>query len=960
MTTLTRADGSRRRRIIEMWFPSAEVSAASQRGWGSSNSEILLMSWFAKRPLAQSRAATLCSLLPWPDTAAEQDRVQAVLREALGTCQDPDWDATSGVAHEHGIIDCARLDRSGGYDAARRDVLALLSDAYGEPSAASTLDPFSGRGLIPLESARYGITAHAMDYSPVATLATRLLTDWPFRDWSQEPPLPFGASSDGGDSGVETAIDPADPLRLVHDIALLHAEVQHRVAERLDDYYPDNADGEKPWGYLWAQVIPCNGCGRRIPLYANNVLRRPRGKDMGASFELVVDGDDWFVEVVDEVTDELPTMRARKGRRGKLAWCPFTDCGHAHELAEHKRLARDNYHDVEMLVVADLQGTTKTYREPTPEDAGAAVAAESALSGLKLDTLPARPDEHIPIGNDHTIRSSNYGAETYGDLAIERQNLLHATIADELATLASEMEGAGLSRQYAAALIGYCGATLARKLKRSTRGARMEVMRSGGVKVGDVFVNESSIAHNYDFFEAGIGTGPGTWDSVSGTPSALDQILLTDGRPVDVQRGSATALPWRDGAMAAVVTDPPYDDMITYSDASDLYWVWLRRALGGHHFDFAMTADVRGVQEKADELIVKGNWSSLAEEHRDPEHYRSGIAQAMREARRVVTADGVVSIVFGSGDPEVWRRLLDAVVDSGLVPVGAWPANTEKGGAAGSANISTTLTLACRPAAAERPSGRVADVDARIRQLVAQRVKDVWDPSGLSLPDQKMAAVGPAMEVVGAYDEVLDITGEPVGLDHFLPVARRAVTQAWNLRFDQHPLEVFDPATRFALEWVRTNGRRVASKDEAGWQLLGDGMDEDVVANVLERVSKGVRFPFSHEVDVEVATTTEQVEIALAMAGAWRAGSLDDCGDVLARARVDADDDLLWTVIAALSSDLPETDDDGATWRQMVQHRAALVAAAGAAASVTDARRAFAAANPSLDLPDTTRQEEAA
>ena len=73
-----------RPRIIERWFPCAEVSAASGSGWGSSNSETLLMSWFAKRPLAQSRAAVLCSLLPWPDDTEEQARVQAVIRESLG------------------------------------------------------------------------------------------------------------------------------------------------------------------------------------------------------------------------------------------------------------------------------------------------------------------------------------------------------------------------------------------------------------------------------------------------------------------------------------------------------------------------------------------------------------------------------------------------------------------------------------------------------------------------------------------------------------------------------------------------------------------------------------------------------------------------------------------------------------------------------------------------------------
>jgi putative DNA methylase len=44
-------------RMIERWFPCAEVSAASKSGWGSGKSEKALFTWFAARPLAQAKAA---------------------------------------------------------------------------------------------------------------------------------------------------------------------------------------------------------------------------------------------------------------------------------------------------------------------------------------------------------------------------------------------------------------------------------------------------------------------------------------------------------------------------------------------------------------------------------------------------------------------------------------------------------------------------------------------------------------------------------------------------------------------------------------------------------------------------------------------------------------------------------------------------------------------------------------
>lgn len=957
-------------RIIERWFPCAEVSAASSSGWGSSNAETLLMSWFAKRPLAQARAAVLCSLLPWPDTVEEQQRVQAVLREALGVCQDPDWYrcrqpdcdqpdcarrshmAPASRPHTYGIVDCARTDRSGGYDAARRDVLGLLTAAYPD-RPARLLDPFAGRGLIPLEAARYGQQAYAIDYSPVAALASRLLIDWPLRDWTAEPPLPFAPPE-----GQQTVWAPDRAGRLAADIETVQAEVQRRVAAQLDGFYPDSPAGGKPWGYLWCQVIPCDRCARPIPLYGSNTLRLPKpGKnDPGCSFVLHTDGGRWQVEVVDGITEQPPTMRARSGSRGKLAWCPFPDCGHGHELAEHKRLVADHYPQVEMLVVADLDGTTKRFRTPTGEEVKAAARAADQLAGLTVNGLPARPDEGLPIGTN-TIMAGLYGAQTYGDLSVDRQNLLHATIAQVISDLAVELRTHGHSADYTAALTGYCSAALPKKLKRSTRGARLEARTAGSTArsyVGDIFVNESSVGFNYDSFETGIGGGPGTWASVSGAPSAIGQLAGTDGRPARVERGSALRLPHRDGALDAVATDPPYEMMIDYSDASDLYYVWLKRALGGSHPDFAMTAHPNGVQEKADELIVKKHHAAL-NDHRTPGFYRAKIAEAFAECRRVVHADGVVSIVFGHGDPDAWRQLLDAVADAGLTLTGAWPANTEKGGQPGSANIQTTLTLACRPAPAGRPDGRVAEVDAEMRRVIARRVQEVWNPSGLSYTDQKMAAAGPALEVVGRYQRVLDKRGQPVDLARYLPLARQAVTDAHNLSFDTLPLDTFDQKTRFALEWVRSHGRRVQPASEARWNRLASDLTEDDTERVLQPAAKGVRLAYAAEANVVPADGLSLFEVALAAAAAWKGGTLADTAAVLRAAKVEGHDPHLWACIRALSQHLPATDTDGAVWASMVRNREALTvgvanAEAVAAATVAQQRRAaeHAARNPGL------------
>lgn len=906
------------------------------------------MSWFAKRPLAQSRAAVLCSLLPWPKEEPEQQRVQAILKEALGICQDPDWYACtkkdcdapdcSRKAHmqqasrEHafGIVDCAKLNPSGGYDAARTDVLRLLKAAYPD-RPAEMLDPFSGRGLIPLEAARYGQKAHAIDYSPVAALASRLLIDWPFRDWSKEPELPFMPID-----GQRRVFNPADPQRLAHDIELVQAEVQRRIEAKLDEFYPNNELGEKPWGYLWAQVIECDGCAREFPLYGSNLLRKPivDRSDPGQSFEVVCDSVSWSIRVIAGITSQLPTMRARGEKRGKLAWCPYSDCGYGHELREHKAKVKKNFNRVEMLVAADLDGTNKVFRIPTSNEIRSAKSASDYLSRVTIGDLPGRPDEGIPIGTDAVV-AGLYGATTFGDLSVDRQNLLNATIAQAISDIGSELDANGCSQDYIAALGGYCASAFVRRLKSSTRGARLKTNLATNQAVDNVFMNESSVGFNYDSFEVGIGGGPSSWKSVAGVPASLLQLLATDGRPAEVQRGSALSVPMSTDSLDAVITDPPYGMYIDYSDASDLFYVWLRRALAGINADFAITSNPKGVQEKTEEIITKRHYNNLGD-HRTPDFYKSNIARAFQECNRVVHPDGVVSIVFGHGDPDAWRQLLDAISDAGLVLTGAWPANTEKGGQAGSANIQTTLTLACRPAPADRPKGRVAEVDAEMRQVIAERVHNVWNPAGLSYVDQKMAASGPALEVVGRYSAVLDKRGQPVDLNRYLPLARQAVTEAHNLSFDSLPLDTFDQKTRFALEWVRSHGRQVQAASEARWNRLASDLEESDTEGVLKDVDKGVRLAFASEAKVEPGEGLSTFEVALAAAHAWKNGTLADAATVIRDSKVEGADPHFWACIRALSQNLPETDRDGAVWTSMVRNREALasgVANAEAAAA---------------------------
>jgi adenine-specific DNA methylase len=65
-------------------------------------------------------------------------------------------------------------------------------------------------------------------------------------------------------------------------------------------------------------------------------------------------------------------------------------------------------------------------------------------------------------------------------------------------------------------------------------------------------------------------------------------------------------------------------------------------------------------------------------------HYDTLITEAFAEARRVVSTDGVVTIVFGHGEPEVWQRLLTAIDAAGLVLTGVGRPRPSKAARSGS------------------------------------------------------------------------------------------------------------------------------------------------------------------------------------------------------------------------------------------------------------------------------------
>ena len=235
------------KRLAEVDFPIAEVSrhAVREKSIRHGHPSTLHL-WWARRPLASSRAMLMALLLPDPcDPHCPAAFKTAARRILLGMHGRPQgWAAA--LESDEGlrriiltfIANFANWDNAA--SPAYLDVSrALVRAAHGEEPPL-VVDPFAGGGSIPLEALRLGCEAFASDLNPVACLILKVMLE----DIPRHGP------------------------GLAEELRRVGGEIKRRAERELADLYPSDADGATPIAYLWARTVRCEApdCGAEIPL----------------------------------------------------------------------------------------------------------------------------------------------------------------------------------------------------------------------------------------------------------------------------------------------------------------------------------------------------------------------------------------------------------------------------------------------------------------------------------------------------------------------------------------------------------------------------------------------------------------------------------------------------------------------------------------------------------------------
>ena len=293
-----------------------------------------------------------------------------------------------------------------------------------------------------------------------------------------------------------------------------------------------------------------------------------------------------------------------------------------------------------MTVVVTLRPgeTGRHYRLPTDADYAAVRKAQERVArmldewerGGRQGLCPV-PDEPLPPIGTLGFRVQRYGMMQWGDLFTARQKAALVELGMLTKNSSSEQH---IILFLALAISRFMDdfSSLVRWMDRETPAATYTLQ---------------ALPIKWDFCEIN------PFDKASWSlTSSIDWVALVVEslrwlRSGQVQPADATDHPLPDQAASVWFTDPPYYDAIPYSDLSDFFFVWLKRTLPDNPllrdpFDPDNPLSPKTVEAVQDEI------KQADDRPKDRTWFEETMAKAFAQGRRILSEDGIGSVVFAT------------------------------------------------------------------------------------------------------------------------------------------------------------------------------------------------------------------------------------------------------------------------------------------------------------------------
>ena len=746
-----------KRRLIDETFPVKEVSRESAREKSIRHGHIsTLHLWWARRPLASSRATIYASLVDPPKDIEE-------------------WGAKNNQTSE-----LSKWENSLNHDMIMRIQKEILVSNGGV--RPKVLDPFGGGGAIPLESLRLGCETYSGDINPVAVLIQKCTLEYPQK---------FGNNSAG--NGM---VAQGEGNRLYTDIKNWSDRVLEEAYNEIEEFYTEKDKNNTSVGYITARTVKCQNpkCGVEIPLMARFQFVNKKGKKISAypyvkgkqiKFKIVGDGydnvPDGFVPVKGTVS---------KGRAVCVACHTVVDPDTLKSL-----FWKDKSYDKQIVTIISKKNVPgMVYRSANDADLSTFQSATEYMK-RKRDTLLKKfivvdpiPDEIIPTpeNKEHVQGGSYwrdakiaiYGMTKWRDLFNPRQALAMIVFLEKIRLAHQQMLDEKYDKEYAKVITTYLALMLDRLAVKISNLARYNTAREN---IEGVF-GRQALPMIWDYVELNPFYNSG-WHNMQDWVLRVVQHCSNLQQPATkILQESATSLSYQDGYFDAVFSDPPYYDNIPYSTISDFFYVWLKRSVGHLYPELFATPLTPKSEEAVATLplaskIDKKTATKTIPTLKTKEDYEHMLSKSFSEMYRVLKKDGIAVIVYAHKSTDGWETLINSLLESGLVITAAWPIHTEMKArmvAMETAALNSSIYMVARKTRKE-DLGFYRDIKKKMSQRIKAKLQHLWN-EGISGADFFISAIGISLEVFGKYTKIIDDNDNQITTLRLLNDVRNIVT----------------------------------------------------------------------------------------------------------------------------------------------------------------------------------------
>lgn len=765
------------KRLIEVDFPLKKISEESTHERNIHYKHIsALHLWWARRPSTSSRATTFAALVPSPENDDD-------LREKLDfTVRISSWKSS----FDQRLIEEARK---------------AIRVSFGGRKP-KVLDCFAGSGVIPLEALRIGCETYALELNPVAVLILKAVLEYPQKLGNGKPRSGKG-------------LHPTN-IPFLEDLENWGDWVFEEARKEIGGFYPFGPSGNIPVGYIWARTIKCQNpsCHAEIPLMRQLWLAKKKNKRI--ALKIVVNKDDKKTEFKIVEGNKIDFDPSQGTCRRATALCPI--CAAGIDAKSVRRDAKRGLMGQRLIAVVSKnpKKAGKKYRVATENDLKTFKEAETYLEvkirNWRWDFDPI-PNEPTPSGEgpgaERAFSVRKYGLNTWGDLFNSRQKLSLITFIEKVRLAYERMLKEGYEPTKVKAIVTYLAFTISKLCNFNSSLARW----ANHLEKSAATFARHALSMLWDYCEINpFSESTGCWKILA--KWSRNSIWSCFGIPDNgfVTQGTATRLPFSNDFFDAVITDPPYYDNIPYSDLSDFFYVWLKRAIGDLYPQLFATPLTPKSQEIVMNTLRHGNSVKNAKKF-----FEDMITQSFGEIHRVLKLDGIAVIVFAYKSTDAWETIINSLLRSGLVLTASWPIHTEMKArlrAKESAALASSVYMVCRKRS-EKKIAYFNEIKEEIESKIKEKLTQFWE-QGISGADFFVSAIGPAVEVFGKYSKVEKLSGKEVSVQDLLEYVRKIVSEfALEQVLKGADLGGVDAETRFYLLWRWTFGNARVLFDDA-------------------------------------------------------------------------------------------------------------------------------------------------